>query len=175
LGRIRRQIFGIHGSTEVLRRFQDRRADLALVDRLRPLLRHEAKRVRHLRIAEHLAYLRRLAIRKKNPHRLMIGANLGDVRRIDPSLMNHFRNRRALFRVCDCGLEQILPGQLAESLMHFEPAVHGAGNRHAVDAFLGHRLHAFRREECGRKIARRWSRSVQPGQLARRGLPVKRE
>ena len=45
-----------------------------------------------------------------------------------------FGHREAVFGVGDRGLEQILPRQLAEALVHLGPAVDRAGNGDAVNA-----------------------------------------
>ena len=49
-----------------------------------------------------------------------------------------FSYRETRFRIVNGGLKQFAPGQTTEFAMHLIPAIHGAGDRYAVDAHLWH-------------------------------------
>ena len=72
-------------------------------------------------------------------------------------------------------MKQVLPRQFAEALMHAIPTVHGAGNRHGVDAFLRHALDVVLSEERRREGAGGGSRCIQSGELAALGVPIHHE
>src|SRR5579871_1420835 len=104
----------------------------------------------HARIAEELSSFGGFSTWEEHAIGFFVGLQSAhDIGR-SPNLVHSLLYGKTAVRKRDGRLKEILPGQLAVSLMHRVPAADGARDRNAMDAIAGHPFDAFAGEELGR-------------------------
>src|SRR5207302_54993 len=89
-----------------------------------------------------------------------------------PVAMDDFRDSVALFRIKDGGLEEVFPGQLAETLVQSVPACDRAGNCHRIDSFKRHPAEILSSQVLDGEPLGRPATGIEPIKLAWLGLPA---
>src|SRR6185437_10170170 len=107
-----RQVSGTHSSTKRGRSIKNGASNLAFVERVPPLLGHQTQRLRDVRIAKHLAELRRPASRQKHAAGFLALPQF--VRAVQPINMDDLRHGVTVLSVIDGRSKEVLPWQLAK-------------------------------------------------------------
>ena len=164
------QVGGRHFAAQAIAGFQDRFGDGALVEGRGPLVGDQFHGRAEFGVAEDLAQLGRHAVGQVDAPGIGIAGKFG--RLSEPGLVDDLGDRVAVFRVVDCGREDVFPGQLAELLMEFGPAIDAARHGHRLNAELRHGGIAHGFEQVDGEALGRPAAGVDAGQLAGFGLVV---
>ncbi len=130
------QVVGCHGSAQSLGCAQDGAGNFAFVKGGCAVLGDKSQCSREIGILEDLSNCRRFAVGQKDA--AAFGIFSDPIGGVGPVGLNDFRNRIAIVRIENRGLEKILPGEVAEAFVERLPACYCTGNRHGVDAAERH-------------------------------------
>ena len=152
-----------HHAAERAHLGHDRLRDLALVERVTPLLLQDPEGVREVRVADDRVQRRRLVVLEVDGRGVRVAAQ--QVHAAAPVGVDALAQREALLGVADRGLEHLLELEVAEAVEQLRPAVDRARHRGGVHAGVRDLGQAAAREVRARPARRRPAGRVEAVEL----------